>query len=53
LLVNGFYDSWLESLEGKLAYLIMTDQFPRNIYRGTPMIVAYDKLALKVAKSII
>jgi uncharacterized protein (DUF924 family) len=53
LLANGCYDSWLENLEGKLAYIIMTDQFPRNIYRGTPMITAYDKLALKIAKSII
>ena len=53
LLVNGYYNSWLTTLDGKLAYIIITDQFSRNIYRGTPMVLAYDKLALDVAKSVI
>ena len=53
LAVNGYYDDWLETPKGKLSYIILLDQFPRCIFRGTPMIVAYDKLSLKVAKSIV
>lgn len=53
LLVNGYYTNWLNTAEGTLAYIIMLDQFPRNIYRGKPMVLAYDNLALKAAKSAI
>ncbi len=53
LLANGFYDDWLTSPRGKLAYIILADQFPRSIYRGTPMILAYDNLSLRVARAAI
>ncbi|USE37098.1 DOPA 4,5-dioxygenase family protein [Endozoicomonas sp. SCSIO W0465] len=53
LLANGFYDNWLTSPKGQLAYIILADQFPRSIYRGTPMILAYDNLSLRVARTAI
>ncbi|MHC2361050.1 uncharacterized protein (DUF924 family) [Rhizobium leguminosarum] len=34
----------------RLAAVIVLDQFPRNIYRGTPLAVATDGLALREAK---
>ncbi|RYF12150.1 MAG: DUF924 domain-containing protein [Deltaproteobacteria bacterium] len=47
---RGSYDAWLETPQGKLAYVLLLDQFPRNIFRGTPQAFAYDALALHVAK---
>lgn len=43
-------DSWAEaSPRSALALLILLDQFPRNVYRGTPDAHASDPLALAVA----
>ncbi|AIY42835.1 Putative transmembrane protein [Collimonas arenae] len=36
---------WDKTPEGALALVILTDQFPRNIYRGTPRSFAFDTLA--------
>ena len=36
-----------------LARIIATDQFPRNIYRGTPRAFEYDTLALSVTKNML
>lgn len=36
-----------------LARIIATDQFPRNIYRGTPDAFAYDDVALRLTRSMI
>ena len=36
-----------------LAQIIATDQFPRNIYRGTPEAFAYDHIALNLTRSMI
>lgn len=36
-----------------LARIIATDQFPRNVYRGTAQAFAYDSVALSVTKSMI
>ena len=41
---------WRASPEGQLAAVLVLDQFPRNIYRGTPMAFATDVLALREAK---
>eukprot|EP00924_Labyrinthula_sp_SR-Ha-C_P005717 maker-scaffold_14-snap-gene-3.16-mRNA-1 protein AED:0.08 eAED:0.08 QI:70/0/0.5/0.5/0/0/2/90/207 len=43
------YKTWLESKEGRLAYILLTDQFPRNIYRGKKEAFAFDHLALGIA----
>jgi uncharacterized protein (DUF924 family) len=39
------YDDWIENAEGALALLILTDQFPRNAFRGTGHMYAIDPLA--------
>ena len=41
-------DSWNETPKGRLALIIVLDQFPRNIYRGTPNAFAYDQMAQKL-----
>ena len=39
--------------EGALAALILTDQFPRNMFRGDPRAFATDALALRLADAAI
>jgi uncharacterized protein (DUF924 family) len=46
----GELDDWLETPEGALALVILLDQFPRNIYRGTPAAFAADAKARDVAE---
>ena len=38
-------DQWAETPEGSLALLILLDQFPRNVFRGTGHAFATDPLA--------
>lgn len=49
--VEGRYSLWLTYPSGALAYIILTDQFSRNMFRGTARAFASDKLALATAKS--
>ena len=42
--------AWRASPENRLAAVIVLDQFPRNIYRNTPLAFATDGLALGEAK---
>lgn len=44
----GSYDGWRATPRGTLALLLLLDQFPRNIYRGTPRAYAYDARARTV-----
>jgi uncharacterized protein (DUF924 family) len=46
---GGAYRSWLSRPRGALAYLILTDQLPRNIHRGRPEAFATDGLARSAA----
>lgn len=41
---------WAETQRGFLAYIIVTDQFSRHIFRGTPRAYSQDKLALHMVK---
>lgn len=41
---------WLDEPEAALAAIIVFDQFPRNIYRGTPLAFATDCLGLALAE---
>jgi uncharacterized protein (DUF924 family) len=41
---------WLTYPTGTLAYVILTDQFPRNMFRGQQRAFATDTLALAAAK---
>ncbi len=45
--------AWRESALGRLAEVIVLDQFPRNIYRDQPQSFAYDSLALALAQSAV
>ncbi len=42
-------DHWTENPQGTLAILILLDQFPRNIFRGSPESFSSDPKALDVA----
>ena len=50
---EGKYSLWLTYPSGTLAYLILTDQFPRNMFRNSGRAFASDAIALAVAKSAI
>lgn len=41
---------WRESAEARLAALIVLDQFPRNMYRASPLAFATDWIALREAR---
>lgn len=47
---EGRLAKWRGSPEGWLALLILTDQFPRNIHRGTPRAFAFDARAREIAR---
>ena len=34
--VLGYYNYWTKYLDSSLALIILTDQFTRNVFRGTP-----------------
>jgi uncharacterized protein (DUF924 family) len=46
----GILDDWRRDADGCLALCILMDQFPRNMFRGTPQAFATDGKALVVAK---
>ena len=41
----GELGHWCDSVQGRLALIIVLDQFPRNIYRDTPLAFAFDHVA--------
>jgi len=43
------HDDWIETSHDALALLILTDQFPRNAFRGTARMFATDSLARRYA----
>ena len=42
---SGALDAWAHTPRGRLALIVLTDQFPRNVYRDTPQAFAFDALA--------
>lgn len=50
---NGELAKWRATPEGRVAEIIILDQFPRNIYRGTPQAFATDTLALERAQETV
>jgi uncharacterized protein (DUF924 family) len=44
---------WRETASGRLAEIIVLDQFSRNMYRNTPQAFAYDGMALALAQEAI
>lgn len=51
--MEGRFSLWLTYPSGSLAYIILTDQFSRNMFRGTGRAFASDKIALAAAKAAI
>ena len=50
---RGEYDAWAGSAEGCLALVILLDQFPRNLYRGSAHAFATDPKARAIARAAI
>ncbi|WP_298491783.1 DUF924 family protein [uncultured Maritimibacter sp.] len=50
---QGAFSLWLTYPSGALAYLILTDQFPRNMFRDEAKAFSTDKVALAAAKCAI
>lgn len=48
---RGQLDGWADSPRRRLSLIILLDQFPRHIYRGTPQAFAYDPKALALTLS--
>jgi uncharacterized protein (DUF924 family) len=46
---RGELDHWAETPRGRLALIVVLDQFSRNIYRGSPLSYAQDPKALELA----
>jgi uncharacterized protein (DUF924 family) len=44
---SGLLDGWAQAPEGRLALILLADQFTRNIHRGTPASFALDPQALR------
>ncbi|MBU2935256.1 MULTISPECIES: DUF924 family protein [Pacificibacter] len=50
---EGAYSLWLTHASGALAYIILNDQMPRNMFRGEGKSFASDRIALAAAKAAI
>lgn len=48
---HGGCDSWTATAHGALALVILLDQFPRNIHRGTARAYAFDARAREIVLS--
>lgn len=49
----GELHGWRDSARGRLAEVIVLDQFPRNIHRGTPEAFAHDPMALALSQEAV
>ncbi|MDQ2095245.1 DUF924 family protein [Rhodalgimonas zhirmunskyi] len=50
---EGRFSLWLTYPSGALAYIILLDQFPRNMFRGEAKAFCSDKIALAAAKAAV
>lgn len=48
--INGELEEWRQTPLGTLALILLTDQFPRNMFRGTAQAFAYDAIARAFCK---
>ena len=46
---RGELDHWADTARGRLALIVVLDQFSRNVYRGSPLSYAQDEKALRLA----
>lgn len=47
----GDLDSWADEPNGALALILLLDQFPRNMFRGSPRMYATDAKAAEIARA--
>jgi uncharacterized protein (DUF924 family) len=50
---DGALDGWAETPEGALALLLLLDQFPRNLHRGSAEAFASDPHARAIARRVV
>jgi uncharacterized protein (DUF924 family) len=50
---SGVTAKWRSAPEGRLAEILLLDQFSRNMFRGTPQAFATDALALTLAEDAV
>lgn len=50
---RGEYDEWARTADGALALVILLDQFPRNLYRGSAHAFATDPKARTIARAAV
>jgi uncharacterized protein (DUF924 family) len=50
---QGEYAGWAETAEGALALVLLFDQIPRNLYRGSAHAFATDPLAREAARQML
>ena len=48
--VEGKLSAWADTPRGRLALIILLDQFPRHLYRHSPKAFAYDQEALNLCE---
>jgi uncharacterized protein (DUF924 family) len=46
---RGDLDHWADTARGRLALIVVLDQFSRNVYRGSPLSYAQDEKALRLS----
>ncbi|MCB1110641.1 MAG: DUF924 domain-containing protein [Chlamydiia bacterium] len=46
---SGDYQGWENTPRGRLALILLLDQFPRNVFRGTPQAYQFDARAQKLS----
>lgn len=51
--VKGEFREWEKTPEGSLALMLLYDEFPRHMFRGTPRAFETDELALELARDSI
>ena len=51
--IRGELFTWRETAEGRLAEILVLDQFSRNMFRDTAQAFAYDPLALVLAQKAV
>jgi uncharacterized protein (DUF924 family) len=50
---DGAFADWMETAEGALGLVLLLDQVPRNIYRGSPLAFASDARARAVTREVL
>ena len=51
--LDGDFDFWADSVESRFSLVVLLDQFPRNLFRGTARAFAGDPRALALARSCV